>query len=98
MRRIAGAMSFAFFKGALWAGRPRQHEDGGGDDLRRQGPLVQSPLPPDLSSLSPARRRRAGRRAKVENQVGLVRERFFAPRLRFKSYDEGLTTEPDHVR
>ena len=25
---------------------------------------------------------------KVENQVGLVRERFFSPRLRVKSYDE----------
>ena len=24
----------------------------------------------------------------VENQVGLVRERFFTPRLRFKNYDE----------
>jgi hypothetical protein len=24
----------------------------------------------------------------VENQVGLVRERFFTPRLRFKTYDE----------
>jgi hypothetical protein len=24
----------------------------------------------------------------VENQVGLVRERFFTPRLRVKSYDE----------
>jgi hypothetical protein len=27
-------------------------------------------------------------KGQVENQVGLVRERFFAPRLRFKSYDE----------
>ena len=24
----------------------------------------------------------------MENQVGLVRERFFTPRLRFKTYDE----------
>ena len=29
-----------------------------------------------------------GARAEVENQVGLVRERFFAPRLRVKNYDE----------
>jgi hypothetical protein len=27
-------------------------------------------------------------KGQVENQVGLVRERFFIPRLRFKSYDE----------
>src|SRR5258708_23693206 len=27
-------------------------------------------------------------KGQVENQVGLVRERFFSPRLRVKSYDE----------
>ena len=27
-------------------------------------------------------------KGQVENQAGLVRERFFTPRLRFKSYDE----------
>ena len=27
-------------------------------------------------------------KGQVENQVGLVRERFFTPRLRFKRYDE----------
>src|SRR5206468_7593842 len=27
-------------------------------------------------------------KGQVENQVGLVRERFFTPRLRFRSYDE----------
>jgi hypothetical protein len=32
-------------------------------------------------------RGRAGRRTR-SNQVGLVRERFFTPRLRVKSYDE----------
>ncbi len=37
---------------------------------------------------SPARRRRDGRRARQENRVGLVRERFFTPRLRFATYDE----------
>ena len=36
-----------------------------------------------LSSPSPARRRRAGRKVR-SNQVGLVRERFFTPRLRVK--------------
>jgi transposase len=29
-------------------------------------------------------------KGQVENQVGLVRERFFTPRLRFKSYDRAL--------
>ena len=29
-----------------------------------------------------------GEKGQVENQVGLVRERFFTPRLQFKSYDE----------
>jgi hypothetical protein len=27
-------------------------------------------------------------KGQVENQVGLVRERFFTPRLRFKTFDE----------
>jgi transposase len=27
-------------------------------------------------------------KGQIENQVGFVRERFFTPRLRFKSYDE----------
>jgi hypothetical protein len=36
------------------------------------------------------RRHLGGRRGQVENQVGLVRERFFTPRLRLKSYDEIL--------
>jgi hypothetical protein len=36
----------------------------------------------------PVPRPRDGRRVQVENQVGLVCERFFTPRLRFKSYDE----------
>jgi len=30
----------------------------------------------------------AGQNGQVENQVGLVRERFFTPRLRFRSYEE----------
>ncbi len=39
-----------------------------------------------LMSRSLARRRRAHEKGQVENEVGLVRERFFTPRLRFKSY------------
>ena len=35
-------------------------------------------------------------KGQVENQVGLVRERFFTPRLRFKSYaDLNATMTPD---
>ena len=34
-------------------------------------------------------------KGQVENQVGLVRERFFTPRLRFKTYDE-LRTNATH--
>jgi transposase len=29
-----------------------------------------------------------GEKGRVENQVGLVRERFFTPRLRSKSYED----------
>ena len=37
-------------------------------------------------------------KGQVENQVGLVRQRFFTPRLRFKSYDElnAWLTRPVH--
>ena len=35
-----------------------------------------------------ARRERDGRRGRSENQVGIIRGRFFTPRLRFKTYDE----------
>ena len=67
----------------LRARRLRQHEDGGGDDLRRQGPPVRSPLPADALLLhhlaepvvcTPAS---GWEKGQVENQVGLVRERFF---------------------
>lgn len=51
-----------------------------------------SPLPADVQALpgqpvacTPAS---SWEKGQVENQVGLVRERFFTPRLRFKSYDE----------
>jgi hypothetical protein len=40
------------------------------------------------SSRSPARRLRAHEKGQVENQVGLVRERFLTPRLRVKSCHE----------
>src|SRR5712671_1439206 len=79
-------------QGHLRARHLRQHEDGGGDDLRRQATPLQSPLPADVQPLP----RRSGRlhagiglgEGQVENQVGLVRERFFTPRLRFKNLDE----------
>ena len=48
--------AFAFFKGSLQARHLRQHEDGGRDDLRRQGPRLQSPLPADVCA--PSRRTR----------------------------------------
>ena len=38
-------------QGRLPARHLRQHEDGGGDDLRRQGPALQSPLPADVQPL-----------------------------------------------
>ncbi|SFV18937.1 hypothetical protein SAMN05192541_1439 [Bradyrhizobium arachidis] len=44
---------------------------------------------------SPARRRRAGRRDRSRTKVGLVRERFFTPRLRFKNLDELNAWLPD---
>src|SRR5690606_12529422 len=52
--------AFAFF-GGLHARHLRQHEDGGGDGLRRQGAAIQSPLPADVQPLSgPARCLHAG--------------------------------------
>ena len=41
---------FAFFKGACTR-HLRQYEDRRGDDLRRQGPALQSPLPADVQPL-----------------------------------------------
>ncbi len=70
----------------------RQHEDRGGDDLRRARARLQSPLLQMCSHylVEPVActRPRAGREGQVENQVGLVRERLFTPRVRVKSYDE----------
>ena len=39
-------------QGRLHARHLRQHEDGGGDDLRRQGACLQPPLPADVQPLS----------------------------------------------
>ena len=44
--------AFALFKGTCTSRHLRQHEDGGGDGLRRQGPPLQSPLPADVQPLS----------------------------------------------
>ena len=44
--------AFALFKGTCTRGHLRQHEDGGGDGLHRQGPPLQSPLPADVQPLS----------------------------------------------
>ena len=53
---------FALFKGACQRGI--QHEDGGGDDLRRQATPLESPLPSDVQPLP----RRAGR---LHSGIGL---------------------------
>jgi transposase len=44
--------AFAFFRGCVPARALRQHEDGGGDRLHRQGSPLQSPLPADVRALS----------------------------------------------
>ncbi len=70
----------------------RQHEHGGGTRSSRAATgqynrrFLHSAA---ITSLSrrPARRRPVGE-GQVENQVGNVRERFFTPTLRFKSYSE----------
>ena len=77
------------------AASTRQHEDGGGGDSGRQETALQSSLLADVQPLpgrivepvacTPAS---GWEKGQVENQVGLVRERFFTPRLRFKSYEE----------
>jgi len=54
------------FQGRLPARHLRQHEDGSGDGLRRQGPPVQSSLPADV--LAPSGR--AGRKARSRTKSG----------------------------
>ena len=79
-------------QGHLRARHLRQHEDRSGDDLRRQRRLYNrrfmqmcSHYLVDPVACTPAS---GWEKGQVENQVGLVRERFFTPRLRFKTLDE----------
>ncbi|MCI0466350.1 MAG: IS21 family transposase [Beijerinckiaceae bacterium] len=84
--------AFAFFKGAcergiydnmktavetIFAGKDRQYNR---RFLQMCGHYFVEPV-----ACTPAS---GWEKGQVENQVGLVRERFFTPRLRFKSYDE----------
>ncbi len=84
--------AFAFFKGAcergiydnmktavetIFAGKDRQYNR---RFLQMCGHYLVEPV-----ACTPAS---GWEKGQVENQVGLVRERFFTPRLRFKSYDE----------
>jgi len=84
--------AFAFFKGActrgiydnmktavdaIFVGKERQYN--------RRFPQMCSHYPVDPVACTPAS---GWEKGQVENQVGLVRERFFTPRLRVKSYDE----------
>ena len=77
--------------GCLPARHLRQHEDGGADRPHRQGARVQPALRADVWPL-PGRTdsMHAGSgmgEGAVENPVGIIRGRFFTPRLRFKTYD-----------
>ena len=81
--------AFALFKGTCTRGILRQHEDGSGDDLRwsRASPtIVASCKCAAIISLIRwrAHLHQVGEKGQVENQVGLVRERFFTPRLRVR--------------
>ena len=84
--------AFAFFKGtcergiydnmktaveAIFAGKDRQYNR---RFLQMCGHYLVEPV-----ACTPAS---GWEKGQVENQVGLVRERFFTPRLRFKSYEE----------
>src|SRR5712672_2657713 len=84
--------AFAFFKGtctrgiydnmktavdAVFVGKDRQYNR---RFLRMCGHYLVDPV-----ACTPAS---GWEKGQVENQVGVVRERFFTPRLRFKSYDE----------
>jgi hypothetical protein len=75
--------AFAFFRGRVHAPYLRQHEDRGGNDLHRQATPTRSPLLANVQSLpSKTGRLHTGFRlekGEVENQVGLVRERFLTP-------------------
>ena len=79
-------------QGRMPARALRQHEDGGRDVFVGKGRVYNRRFLQmcahylvEPTACTPA----AGwEKGQVENQVGLVRERFFTPRLRFKSYDE----------
>ena len=90
--RVAHERAFAFFKGAcgrgiydnmktavetIFVGKDRQYN-------RRFLQMCSHHLVEPVAC-TPAS---GWEKGQVENQVGLVRERFFTPRLRFKSYDE----------
>ena len=84
----AHANAFAFFKGACTRGI----YDGGGDGVSWQGAQVQPAFFAVCShylvepvACTPAS---GWEKGQVENQVGLIRERFFTPRVRVKSFDE----------
>ena len=84
--------AFALFKGHLRARHLRQHEDRGrvifvGRDRRYNRRFLQmcSRYLVEPVACTPAS---GWEKGQVENQVGLVRERFFTPRLRFKNFDE----------
>ena len=86
--------AFQFYGGGLPTRHLRQHEDGGGSDLRRQGAPVQPAAFCRMCShhliepvaCTPA----AGwEKGQVENQVGNLRDRFFLPKPRtWKSLTE----------
>ena len=78
-------------QGRLHARHLRQYEDGGGDGVPGQGAPVQPALFADVQPLSGgADRLYAGLwlGEGAGQTVGLIRERFFTPRVRVKSFDE----------
>jgi hypothetical protein len=83
---------FCLLRWCLHARHLRQHEDGGGNGVRRQDRQYNRRFLQMCShylvqpvACTPAS---GWEKGQVENQVGLVRGRFFTLRLRFKSYEE----------
>ena len=72
--------AFALFRGSCGRGIYDNMQTAV-ETLRWQGPALQSPLPANVQPLS-------GRASGLHAGVGLVRERFFTPRLQFKNLDE----------
>ena len=86
--------AFALFKGACQRRHLRQHEDGGGDDPRRQGPSLQSPLSCRCAAItsstrSHARRRLAGRRVRSRTRSDSSASGSSRRGCGFKNYSEG---------